>query len=565
MAQRLSGQEFQIGFAMAGAISAGAYSAGVLDFFIQALEAWENARLDPIRTDDLPNHRVGIKVITGASAGAITGALGAIALAQGVTPKQIHTTSNQTVNCVLPSLYDTWVVKPSMVSPTSGNDFLQTGDIERDGVISLLNSDLLNDIREGALKLGPRAAGSLPYISSTLHIYMTVTNLRGVPYHVTFEGGNFGMMTHGDRIHYCIKDLGSWTAPSKFADPDNPRMISVHTLFGPNGPSTEWQTYTKEAVASGAFPAGLAPRPLAAPLAEYQNRSWPLNEWHLNNNFVPSWPAPWGNDKSRNFPFLSVDGGMVNNEPFEYTRFCLMDEPPEQNPRDGEDADRAVIMIDPFPEPPDFLPDGKPDDQLISVVKALIPVMKNQARFKPSELVLAASEAIFSRYLIAPSRTILLGKEEPFAIACGLLGGFGGFLSRKFREHDFILGQRNCQRFLATSFALPAYNKIIQRWPAIARANPKFVVPSAAGGPNYYCIIPLIDNAAIEIQVPQWPQIAQADLDILQTRIEQRLDKVAKYLIATNGPGGIAGSFLSFIYSRNSDTNLRIYQIVNTV
>jgi len=42
VAQRLSGEEFQIGFAMAGAISAGAYSAGVLDFFIQALEAWEN-------------------------------------------------------------------------------------------------------------------------------------------------------------------------------------------------------------------------------------------------------------------------------------------------------------------------------------------------------------------------------------------------------------------------------------------------------------------------------------------------------------------------------------------
>jgi hypothetical protein len=200
-----------------------------------------------------------------------------------------------------------------------------------------------------------------------------------------------------------------------------------------------------------------------------------------------------------------------------------------------------------------------PDKHLLSVIKALLPALINQARFKPSELVLAASEAIFSRYLIAPSRTSPQNKDEPYAIACGLLGGFGGFLSRKFREHDFILGQRNCQKFLASSFALPAYSKIIQKWSDAARANPQFVAPSAAGGPNYYCIIPLIDNAAVSIAAPQWPQITQAELETLQSRIEQRLDKVAKNLIATSGPGGVAGSFLSFIYSQ---TRTRILDFI---
>ena len=35
---------FQIGLALAGAISAGAYTAGVLDFLFQALDEWERAR-----------------------------------------------------------------------------------------------------------------------------------------------------------------------------------------------------------------------------------------------------------------------------------------------------------------------------------------------------------------------------------------------------------------------------------------------------------------------------------------------------------------------------------------
>ena len=501
----------------------------------------------------IPNHRVGIKVITGASAGAITGALGVVALAQGVAPKQYGTALKQQVTCALPGLYEAWVIKPGMVSATGGADFLRTDDLDRDGLVSLLDSDLLENIRAGALKVRAAGPAPLPYISNTLHVYMTMTNLRGVPYRVTFEGGNFGMMCHGDRVHYSIRDLGSWPAPSPFADPDNPRQLSTRTLFSPNGPSAQWTVFTQEAVGSGAFPAGLAPRSLTAPVAEYINRSWPMTEWHLQDNFVPAWPSPWGDDKARNFPFLSVDGGVVNNDPFEYARFTLMENPPQQNPRDGEDADRAVIMIDPFPEPPPFLADGQPDRALVSVLKALLPAMINQARFKPTELILAASEAIFSRYMVAPSRTTPQGGDELYAIACGLLGGFGGFLSRSFREHDFILGQRNCQKFLRTSFALPLYSKIVQQWPQAARNDAAFAVPATAGGPPYHCIIPLIGNAAIEVAKPPWPQMSQDEFDALQPRIAQRLDNVAKKLIASLGPGGIGGWLVNVVYSQKKD------------
>ena len=58
---------FEIGLVMAGAVSAGAYTAGVLDFLIQALDQWHEGK----RGDDprCPRHDVSLKVLAGASAG----------------------------------------------------------------------------------------------------------------------------------------------------------------------------------------------------------------------------------------------------------------------------------------------------------------------------------------------------------------------------------------------------------------------------------------------------------------------------------------------------------------
>ena len=102
---------FQLGLALAGAISAGAYTAGVMDFLFQALSEWEANR----NKSDVPRHRVVLKVMAGASAGAITGALGAVGLARGLAPRNLssgygetcypdHYPERQKIECVLPSL-----------------------------------------------------------------------------------------------------------------------------------------------------------------------------------------------------------------------------------------------------------------------------------------------------------------------------------------------------------------------------------------------------------------------------------------------------------------------------
>src|SRR5205807_8431354 len=78
----------------------------------------------------------------------------------------------------------------------------------------------------------------------------------------------------------------------------------------------------------------------------------------------------------------------------------------------------------------------------MSSFSALMPASIAQARFKPSEIVRAADSTYGSRYLIGPSRVTPDGKEQRYGIASGLLGGFGGFVARSFRDHDFQLGHR---------------------------------------------------------------------------------------------------------------------------
>ena len=202
------GHEFQIGLTMSGAISAGAYTAGVLDFLVEALDAWEDARNGP-NADTIPGHRVGIKVMSGASAGAITAAIAAIALVDAEPNGErkapgAYVKDGFTYHCYLPKLYETWVVKPTFVAETKGTtDFLTLSDLDvpnpatdllsttgvppsgqlKQGIVaSVLNARLLDEIAAAALKVDRLIDPKRPYISKNLHIYLTLSNLRGVPY-----------------------------------------------------------------------------------------------------------------------------------------------------------------------------------------------------------------------------------------------------------------------------------------------------------------------------------------------------------------------------------------------
>src|SRR5262249_53084928 len=141
----------------------------------------------------------------------------------------------------------------------------------------------------------------------------------------------------------------------------------------------------------------------------------------------PTFPAGAMAGKG-DFVFQSVDGGLVNNNPFDYAQYALTGKAAE--PADGKTVSNAIVMVAPFPEPPQFLPEGSPSPAVTAIVAALFPTLINQARFRATDLAPALNTQDFSRYLIAPLRRIPGTQHlQKFAIACGLLGGFGGFLN----------------------------------------------------------------------------------------------------------------------------------------
>jgi hypothetical protein len=540
-------KEFLISITLAGAVSAGAYSAGVLDFLILALEEWEKER----KPDD---HRVAIVGMSGASAGAIVGALGLVGMAGLPGGKK----PDFPENCQLPELYQAWVVDPDLTtSPTVGAllNAEPLKDPKTAGLVSLLDAEPLDRIARRAIReIAARRAqdGGLPpprpYLAADFHLFMTHSNLRGVPYEVQFAGqppSSYGMTCHADRAHYRITGVGSHPYVSVWASRDSlPKRLDIPTALATAPEGAPWAEYIQDALASGAFPLGLAARGVANEVGAYTNRVWPLElSLPLMQAAVPAWPKPWNACHPRPdtpAPYASWDGGMFNNEPFEYARYCLRPLKPngkgelDANPREADKVDRAVLMIDPFPDRPDFNPDDTQgaDITLTKVLARALPTFIQQGRFKLDELILALDQDTASRWLIVPRRPANpAAGPAPDDLACGLLQGFGGFIDRSFRDYDYALGRRNCQDFLAKWFGVaPGNPKVSDR--ALLPQAPSSANPGTPPASPKKAVIPLRGRAAKPLSVPPWPQIDAAKLAKLVDAAAIRLEAVVAVLIA---------------------------------
>src|ERR1035437_7770790 len=121
---------FKIAINMAGAISAGAYTAGVVDFITEALDAWYRAKAEGA---EVPQHDVTIEGFSGAWAGGLCAGLSGVLL-QGEFEHGADASRRGTTN----RFYESWVNK------TDIRELLTTRDRERPGpVVSLLGSTLL--------------------------------------------------------------------------------------------------------------------------------------------------------------------------------------------------------------------------------------------------------------------------------------------------------------------------------------------------------------------------------------------------------------------------------------
>jgi predicted acylesterase/phospholipase RssA len=539
---------FEIGLVLAGAVSAGAYSAGVADFLIEAIDRWyaakesEVSRGVPRERWQVPPHDVRLRAISGSSAGSMVAALTAVALNEApsaVNPARLPEKSDKTNK-----LYSSWVVAADIAS------MLTTADLkEKAGQLtSLLDSSFLKSLAEDTMMTRPPWQPRA-YVADPLALFICVTNLRGVPYSIDFQGPKViehWMSNHADYLRFDVVKPGA-----RHNGSPEPNSLFLHPDARDEKEKAAWKKLAQAAVASGAFPLALAPRIIQRDAGDYNERQWIIpSAGTSSGDGTPECsdrekiPPDWNGNAPTDYFFLAVDGGMMNNEPLEYARQEIAGAG-RHNERSGEKATRAIVMIDPFPDAVPVSADYTAEASLFGVAGAIFRSLMSQAKFKIDELKLARDPNVFSRFVITPTRDKTereSQKEKWPALASNSLFHFGGFLHEDFRRHDFLLGRRNCQRFLQKYFILPVENPLFEQWPPDLKkaGSPYLRTVTVDGNETYYLpIIPLVGDLNHETREPQppWPEMPEAELEKLKKGLSVRTK-----LVVNQAVSGLIGS-----------------------
>jgi hypothetical protein len=545
--------EFKIGINMAGAVSAGAYTAGVLDFLTEALEEWQKAKdafrahlADPNFNAPVPMHDVTIEGFSGASAGGMCAAIASVMLQSEFQHiKDPNATGTNNV------FYEAWVNQIDIHKLLQANDLAGGKPL-----VSLLDSTIIDEIAAGALV--PRSpVVSRPYVAQNLTLFLTTTNVRGLSYPLYGDATasvNEFTSYYGDRVRFETT-RGAASPVFGRAEPlpvDQPM-------------SAAWPILQETAKATGAFPLFLAPRNLKRPLADYDPPLWyPVGAKAPVPLPGPDLPDPPGTT----IETLNVDGGLTDNDPFELVHDYLASENPKADPIGGElanprlpqEANCSVISVAPFPSVDRYDPSffAKPIS-LFGMLGRLFNILMSQSRFLGESLSVLTSGSAFSRFVIAPSD---INVPAANALQCATLSAFGGFMERKFRAHDFILGRYNCQRFLSTHFMLPVINPVIAAGQAEAGQYARAVASEFVGGPppgvpdsgpasedpgnsstvslpKWMPVIPLVGTAAAPMASPVRQKISKDSIQEIAGLVMKRIDAVKGPLLEGAPAAGI--------------------------
>ncbi len=509
--QPLGANVFELGLVLGGTVSAGAYTAGVLDFLMEALDVWTRAkeRGDP----SAPMHDVVISTIGGASGGAINGAI--LTRAAGWSFPRGPDAGNP--------FYSSW---------TSGVDLMALLSTKPEpgvtGLASVFNCAAIDEQAERSIRFsgGALGEGDTPtrrsWLADPLRLIMTVGNVTGLPYRVRMHGESqlsYDLMGHQDAIRFAL------TVPGGMANPPGSRPDELALA---SRDTANWDMLRAASLATSAFPLAFRSRPLHRPLdaCGYHATLIPGESGGDAQvaQLIPRWDTLTAGEADPNLVhFVNVDGGTMDNQPLDMVRTALAGMN-GRNSRRGDKADRAVILIDPFSDPLALGPRQPPG--LLALALPFVQSLVYQARFQPEDIALATAEEIYSRFLIAPvgppgadGRTI--GAR---AIAAGGLGGFLGFIDRRFMAYDYRLGRRNAYDFLARHFIFPEHNPIFvgPHWTDRQRQEQRVI---DTNGVRHLRMIPLMPQLPVPPMptASDWPRLPAMPAG-LGAAIEARLN-----------------------------------------
>jgi hypothetical protein len=431
-------------------------------------------------------------------------------------------------------LYHSWV---DLIDKDMFSRLLDTSDIATCGVQSLFNSSFIDQVAGAMIKADVNKWQPTPtFFQMPLKVFTTLTNLEGFKYNIGIEAERkekYDMSVHNDFACFELYDGTNTDTPTA-------GWMPLNFKTGDYVPTAK-----EAAMATGAFPLGLQSRVL--------NRDAKfVNAIPFLQDILRDYPQPQGN-----VPTLNIDGGVINNEPFEKVRE-LLDDASNTNP-DGtpikSDHDlklanesfgtfeNTVLMIDPFPSVADGVFDFKQD--LTAVIPKTLSAMMSQMRAKPEQYNEAMKEENASLFMISPSRRIedkngnlievVFGEK---AIASGALSGFSGFLSKEFRVHDYYLGRQNCEIFLRDYFVIPE-SALLDN--AIFRAGYEgvdkslyYAKPKPNDKVNYLPIIPIFGTKPDDNYFPMpvfangtnWPTLTDDDIENYSKPMKKRIEKI---------------------------------------
>ncbi|MBP6732302.1 MAG: patatin-like phospholipase family protein [Chitinophagales bacterium] len=411
---------YHLGLAMAGAVSAGAYTAGVLDYLFETLERWEAEKIK----GGVPTHNVVLDIMGGASAGGMCAAIAPLQhLVDDKTDKE-------------PLLKDLWINIAGKDADMFA-ELLKTGDIEPgEGTISMLNASCVDEIGKTIQQrlyntFQQQKVPALPtYISGKLEILLTLFNVSGLKFKLD------------------IKSL--WRKKQQYAfEHRDLAHFKWSQIYTGDGRIPLWEdkdalhTFVQAAKATGAFPIGLSARKVKRKIKHIRDNEFISGR--VGDNLVFD-----GGPEQLTYESLNADGGTANNEPLEYVQQVIK----KLLEAEGATAqgNSGVILIDPFPAfDKSIQSQTNHEKNLNSFAGKLIGAMRSQLLFDAKGMIAEYSDPGKSNFMIAPAKA---DTEPDKALACGGLGGFSGFLYKDYRRHDYQLGRRNCQQFLRYYFVV---------------------------------------------------------------------------------------------------------------
>ncbi|MEO1366467.1 MAG: patatin-like phospholipase family protein, partial [Acidobacteriota bacterium] len=257
-----------------------------------------------------------LDVMAGGSAGGMTGAI--VGRMMFEMPARRDT------------LFNAWVRDIDMVPLLNG------GDIPPN---ALLSKRIIGEIADRSLvdpaPAGPAAPAS--YAPKTLRLSLSISNMNGVTYRIPYAnaaGGAESFMTT------FFADMARFTV-----DRDRPE-------------ATDWRLVRDACIASGNFPIAFQPHRMRRRVEDYpgaqeaEDASSPLFQEGMT----------------------FVDGGLFNNEPLgEAIRRAA------EADRDGADAERLYVLIDPFINTSKHRADLTPDDRLVDITMRLVTMIRGES------------------------------------------------------------------------------------------------------------------------------------------------------------------------------------------